>query len=146
MTDLPASPQPPGVAPRCSGVQHVALRSADVARARAFYVDTLGLPLLMESHDQFVVLAGETSVEVCGTPAAGAELRPRDPPPERELPPLGVEHLSLCCDSDRELARIAAALATHGIESTGPSTDELFERRFVAFRDPDGLRWQVYVS
>lgn len=141
MTDLSPVPHDrPGVAPRTSGVHHVALRSADVARARAFYVDALGLPLLMEAADQFVVLAGETSVGVCGAPPGSAPTQASAPPP------VGLAHLSLCCESDRELARIAAALAAHGIEMTGPATDELFERRFVSFLDPDGVRWQVYVS
>jgi catechol 2,3-dioxygenase-like lactoylglutathione lyase family enzyme len=140
MTNLEPTPRDPGVSPRCSGVQHVALRSADVARARAFYVDALGLPLLMESAEQFVVLAGETSVGVSAAPPGTIEA------PAADASPIGVSHLSLSCESDRELARIAAALVAHGIASTGPDTDALFERRFVAFRDPDGVRWEVYVS
>jgi catechol 2,3-dioxygenase-like lactoylglutathione lyase family enzyme len=133
-------PPLPAVAPQCTGVQHVALRSADLARSRGFYVETLGLPLLMDSHDQFVVLAGQTSVGV-HAPAAGTPDAVMLEPPR-----VGLEYLSLCCETDGELARIAEALAARGIDSTGVCTDAVLERRFVAFRDPDGIRWEVYVT
>ena len=127
----------PAIAPRTSGVHHVALRSADLARSREFYVAALGLPLLMESHDQFVVLAGQTSVGVHGGGAG------TDPP---DAPRTGLHHLSLGCDSDAELARIAEALASRGVASSGVRIDELFDRRYVAFHDPDGVCWEVYVT
>jgi glyoxylase I family protein len=137
MPGIPREDALPAITPRTSGVHHVALRSADLARSREFYVAALGLPLLMESHDQFVVLAGQTSVGVHGG-AAGT-----DPP---DAPRTGLHHLSLGCDSDAELARIAEALAARGVESTGVRTDELFDRRYVSFHDPDGIRWEVYVT
>ena len=40
----------------------------------------------------------------------------------------------------------AGALAAHGVESSGVCTDALFERQFVSFRDPDGIRWEVCVA
>ena len=149
MTTRPPDPFPPsstatsaafgGIALRCSGVRHIALRSADLARARGFYVEALGLPLLMESSEQFVVLAGETSVAVHGpAPPSGA----RDSHPEGT----GLDHPALACDSEAELARIAGALAAHGVVSSGVRTDALFERQFVSFCDPDGIRWEVCVA
>lgn len=127
----------PAVAPRTSGVHHVALRTADLARSRDFYVAALGFPLLMEAADQFVVLAGETSVGVHDLGAG------TDPP---ATPRAGLDHLSLGCESEAELARIAEALAARGVASSGVCTDELFDRRYVAFHDPDGIRWEVYVA
>lgn len=128
---------PPALAGRTSGVHHVALRSADLARSREFYVAALGLPLLMESHEQFVVLAGETSVGVH---------RGAPPGDEPRAPGIGLDHLSLDCDSEAELARIAEALAARGVASSGVCSDALFDRRYVSFCDPDGIRWEVYAA
>ena len=139
MTNPDAVPdeRPAAIALGCSGVQHVALCSGDLARSREFYVTALGLPLLMESAYQFVVLAGQTSVGVHG------------PAPAREPLDLGhgaLLHLALGCNSEAELVRIADELAARGIESSGVSVDELFDRRYVRFRDPDGVHWEVCVT
>lgn len=125
------------VAPSCTVVHHVALRSADLARSREFYVDALGLPLLMEGTALFIVLAGQTSIGVHG-PASTT-------PPDDTFDParVGLEHVTLGCESDDELARVAGELAARGVETSGVCTDELFGRRYVAFRDPDGIRWEL---
>ena len=116
------------VTPRCTGVQRVELASADLARAREFYVDALGFPLLLDTQAKVVVLVGETPVAVHGSPAT---------------PPLGVERLVVGCEGDAELDRVAAALAGRGVETDGVRVDELFGRRRIAFRDPDGVRWEL---
>ena len=143
MTNPQAMPdeRPAAIALRCGAVQHVALCSGDLARAREFYVAALGLPLLMESADQFIVLAGQTSVGVhCTTSSSDQVYGPR----EKEH--AGLLHLALGCESDAELARIAEELATRGVATTGVCIDDLFDRRYVRFRDPDGIHWEVCVT
>ena len=139
----PRSSSPASVAaivPQCTFVQHVALRSTDLERARRFYVDALGLPLLMETAELFVVLAGQTSLAIHGPAPATAG------PGGGAVVHAGLEHLVLGCDGEDELARVAGALAAHGVDSTGIRTDEVFGRRSVAFRDPDGVHWELTVT
>lgn len=133
----PARTAAPVVVPRCTIVQHVALRSADLARARDFYVEALGFPLLMETTTMCVVLAGQTTISVHG-PAGASAL---DDAPDDAC--VGVEHLVLGCEGDAELERVARALAELGVHTGGIRVDELFGRRYVAFRDPDGIRWEI---
>lgn len=44
---------------------------SDVARAKAFYTETLGLPLAYDMGDVFAVRTGDTVLNVYSTPAAG---------------------------------------------------------------------------
>ena len=39
------------IAPRTAGIHHLTLRSTDLARSRAFYGNTLGLPIVIETPE-----------------------------------------------------------------------------------------------
>src|SRR3954463_16124656 len=108
-----ASAELAAVTPRCTGVQRVELQSADLARARDFYVDALGFPLLLEARAMFVVLVGETPVAVHGH----ADEHTGEPTGEQVG--AGLERLVVGCDGDVELERVGAALATRGVATSG---------------------------
>ncbi len=122
------------------GVHHVALRSADLGRSRAFYAETLGFPVALELPNLVIFLVGATAVAVRG-PEAGT---PRDD----RFDPLrvGLDHLAMACAQEPELERVAAALARAGVPSTGVKLDEVLGKRYVAFKDPDGIAWELYMA
>ena len=121
------------------GVHHVALRCTDLARARQFYVDRLGFPVLLEAEDMFIFAAGQTAFAVR---SPGSTTAPSDAfDPFR----VGLDHIALGCADAAELRRVADALATSGITSTGVKRDPTLGKDYVAFKDPDGIQWELYM-
>jgi glyoxylase I family protein len=122
------------------GVHHIALRSTDLARSRRFYADTLGFPVVLEVPRLFLFLAGATAIAVRGPEA--------QTPPSDMFSPFraGLDHLALGCTEERELQRVAAALASAGVESTGVKLDPVLNRKYVAFKDPDRIAWELYMA
>jgi glyoxylase I family protein len=127
-----------GINMKTTGVHHVSLRSTDLARAKVFYIERLGFPLLLETEELFLFLAGATPIGVRG-PAASTL-------PEDAFDPfrVGLDHVALGCTDVRELHRVAAALTEAGVEHTGVKTDALLQKEYVAFKDPDGIKWELY--
>jgi glyoxylase I family protein len=138
MTASTIAPSPVNI--RTAGVHHVALRVTDLARARVFYLERLGFPLLMDSPELFLFAAGGTAFGI------------RGPAPETEATDafspfrVGLDHVALACADEAELRRVADALSTSGIENTGVKMDELLGKPYVSFRDPDGIKWEFYQS
>jgi catechol 2,3-dioxygenase-like lactoylglutathione lyase family enzyme len=130
---------PPAVAPRTTGMHHVALRVTDLGRARLFYLERLGFPLVKEAAGAFLFAAGGVVVGVRG-PAPETD-------PADAFDPLrvGLDHLALTCPDEQELRRVAAALSAAGIEHTGVKRDAVFGNLYLAFRDPDGIKWEFYL-
>jgi glyoxylase I family protein len=123
---------------KTSGVAHLALRVTDYGRAKRFYLETLGFPLLMETENLFIFSAGATAIGVRGPDA-------KTPKADRFSPfRVGLDHLALGCEQDAELQRVARALAEAGITNTGVKLDPTLNKRYVAFKDPDGISWEFY--
>jgi catechol 2,3-dioxygenase-like lactoylglutathione lyase family enzyme len=133
----------PAIAPigvRTTGVHHVAIRCTDIARARLFYIERLGFPVLIDTPDLFIFAAGQTAFGVRG-PA------PTTPADDTFDPfRVGLDHIALGCDDAAELRRVADALASAGIESTGVKVDPTLGKEYVAFKDPDGVKWELYMA
>ena len=127
------------IAVRTPGVHHLALRVTDLARARVFYLDRLGFPLLLDSPELFLFGAGATAIAVRG-PAPETDAADRFSPFR-----VGLDHVALACESVDELHRVADALAAAGVEQTGVITDAVLGKPYVAFRDPDGIKWELYL-
>ena len=129
----------PAIAPRTTGIHHVSLRVTDLARARIFYHERLGFPLVKEAPGAFLFVAGAVVVGV------------RAPAPETSADDVfdpfrvGLDHLALGCPDEEELRRVGAALTAAGIEHTGIKRDAVFGNLYLAFRDPDGIKWEFYL-
>jgi catechol 2,3-dioxygenase-like lactoylglutathione lyase family enzyme len=125
---------------KTTGVHHVALRVSDLPRARRFYTETLGFPVIAEMPDLVLFLAGGTAFGL----RAPTEQTPRGDSfsPFR----VGVDHIALACADESELDRVAEALSREGIENTGTKTDDALGKRYVAFKDPDRIAWELYMA
>ncbi|HEX3233451.1 MAG TPA: VOC family protein [Gemmatimonadales bacterium] len=126
------------IKPQTPGIHHVGLRVRDFARAKQFYTETLGFPVLLDFPEVFLFAAGGTAVGVRG-PAANT------PPGDRFNPfRVGLDHVALGCADELELKRVAGALTAAGVENTGIKLDEALGKRYVGFKDPDGIAWEFY--
>ncbi len=125
---------------KTTGVHHIALRVSDLARAKRFYTEVLGFPILMEAPNLILFLAGGTAFGLRGPTE-------RMPAGDRFDPfRVGVDHIALACVEEAELERVADALAAAGVESTGAKLDETLGKRYVAFKDPDRIAWEFYMA
>ena len=121
------------------GIHHVALRVSDYARAKRFYIETLGFPVLLEVPNLLLFAAGGTAIAIRGPDAetpAGDLFTPFR---------VGLDHIALGCTDEGELERVAAALSAAGIENTGAKLDPALGKRYVAFKDPDRIAWEFYM-
>lgn len=125
---------------KTTGVHHVALRSTDMERSKRFYIETLGFELLMETPELFLFKAGDA--------AFGVRAPDADTPGGDTFNPfrVGLDHIALACDDEAEIQRVAKALTEAGIENTGVKTDETLGKRYVAFKDPDQISWELYMA
>lgn len=129
-----------GISMQTNGVHHVALRTTDLSRARVFYVERLGFPVLLEQPGLLIFAAGSTAIAVRGPDAT-------TPSDDRFNPMrVGLDHLALGCGDAQELRRVAAALTAEGIDNTGVKTDSTLNKEYVAFKDPDGISWEYYMA
>jgi catechol 2,3-dioxygenase-like lactoylglutathione lyase family enzyme len=112
---------------RTSGVDHVVLHTGDVARAKKFYTEVLGMTVYRENDRQVFLHAGDQGVALFrregGTPmTAGNDLN----------------HLALRV-ADGTYESLKAELERHGVAVTGRPGEE----HCIYFEDPDGHRLQL---
>jgi glyoxylase I family protein len=127
------------IRPNTPGVHHVALRVTDLERAKRFYTETLGFDLLMEADNLFLFQAGSTAFGIRG-PEEGTPAGDRFNPFR-----VGLDHVALACSDEGELERVAGSLADAGVENTGVKMDETLGKKYVAFKDPDRISWELYM-
>ena len=125
---------------KTAGIHHVALRSTDMERSKRFYTETLGFELALETPELFLFLAGGT--------AFGVRAPDAQTPDGDKFNPfrVGLDHVALSCDDEAELERVAKALTEAGVENTGVKTDETLGKKYVAFKDPDRISWELYMA
>ena len=125
--------------PKTAGVHHVVLRSVDLPRSRRFYAETIGFEVVLELPNLILFAAGSTVIGVRGPETESA----RD---DRFSPfRVGLDHVALGCGEEPELHRVAAGLAKAGVPNTGVKLDEALQTPYVAFKDPDGIAWELYL-
>jgi catechol 2,3-dioxygenase-like lactoylglutathione lyase family enzyme len=143
------------IAPQTTGVHHLTLRSSDLTRARHFYGSTLGFPIVLETRDSFGTLAGstllvvrrsDTPASVLSTGSAASRASAGDARGRIDPVRVGLDYVALGCADEAELVRVARALETALVPTTGLRFDEVLRRRFVAFTDPDGIAWEFYMA
>lgn len=121
-----------------SGISHAAIRVTDLARARAFYVDFLGFPVVLEGDDVVVVKVGNALLGVRGDAP--------DTPAGDRFDPLrvGLDHLALVVDNAADLEEMKRVLDDAGVRNEGVMDDTSFDARALVFYDPDGIAIELY--
>ncbi|MBC7890910.1 MAG: VOC family protein [Sphingobacteriaceae bacterium] len=121
------------------GIHHIALRSSDFARTKAFYQDTLGFQMVLETHDLIGCMVGSVFVGF-------KKASPKNPDDTTFTPfNIGLDHIAMACEDETELHRVADALQAAGVENTGVKTDPTLQKLYVAFKDPDRIAWEFYM-
>jgi len=125
--------------PKTPGIHHICLRVLDMNITRNFYQNTLGLPLALDSSDLIIFQAGSVFIA----------FRKANPKQESEaiFNPFGIglDHLAMACETEDELNRFTKGLADAGIENTGVKFDDILQKKYVAFKDPDRIQWEFYM-
>ena len=122
------------------GIHHIALRSIDLARSKQFYTQLLGFPLILEKENLFIFMAGSTAIAVRGPETAtpkGDVFNPFR---------VGLDHLALACTAEAELEALAVALTAARVQNTGVKLDTTLNKKYVAFKDADGISWELFMK
>lgn len=121
-------------------VHHIAIICTDYQKSKCFYTDLLGLVIVKEtyraerqSYKLDLALNGEYILELFSFP---------DPPRRVSRPEAaGLRHLAFAVADLEEQVRI---LEEKGIRAEPVRIDELTQKRFTFFPDPDGLPIELY--
>ena len=120
-------------------MHHVAIIVSDYERAKEFYVEKLGFPVLRENFREdrgdwkLDLKLGDGELEIFAIPGAP----PRLSNPEAR----GLRHLAFRVD-DIQVAVLQ--LKVRGIECEPIRWDPYSEKRMTFFRDPDGLPLELH--
>lgn len=121
-----------------TGLAHLGLRVSDLARARQFYVDTLGFEPLRESPDLLICDAYGTFIAFRGNAT-------QTPPHDRFNPyRVGLDHVALEVADSNVLLDMKRELDLAGVPNNGIEQDELTHASYISFFDPDGIAWELY--
>jgi glyoxylase I family protein len=122
------------------GIHHVAIICSDYERSKHFYVNILGLPIIEET---FRAARNSYKLDLDVGNGGAIELFSFPKPPDRPSNPeaCGLRHLAFRVD---DLEAAVAYLTTNGIAVEAIRTDELTNKRFTFFKDPDGLPLELY--
>ena len=124
---------------RLERMHHVAIIVSDYQRAREFYVEKLGFPVLRENFREergdwkLDLKFGDGELEIFAIP--GAPERPSYPEAR------GPRHLAFRVENIEEAVR---DLEARGIPCEPIRWDPYSERRMTFFRDPDGLPLELH--
>jgi glyoxylase I family protein len=120
-------------------LHHVAIICSDYPRARHFYTEVLGLPVMAETYRaerdswKLDLRLGNGQLELFSFP---------DAPPRPSYPEAcGLRHLAFAVP---DLQASIAELAAHGVICEAVRVDTLTGKRFTFFSDPEGLPLELY--
>ncbi len=123
-----------------TGIHHVAIICSDYPRSKAFYTDTLELPVIDENYraerDSYkcdIALPDGNQLELFSFP--GAPARPNRPEAQ------GLRHLAFRVNN---IDDVTSRLSAKGVSCEPIRTDPFTQQRFTFFADPDGLPLELY--
>ena len=138
-----------------NGLHHLLVRVQDPERSRRFYEDLLGASFLELPVDATFVAAWKghpsegkllalpigTTFLILAPPLEGTPDDDRFD--ERRI---GVDHLAFGVPDEAALEEVVTALGRAGVATAGIEDDPVLGKRYVAFRDPDNVQWEFFVS
>jgi glyoxylase I family protein len=117
---------------------HLGLRISDLARAKNFYVDTLGFRLVREAQTAVFIDAHGVLIALLG-PAEQTGAADRFDPFR-----IGLDHLALAIADAGELEGLREQLDAAGVLNHGIERDPGTGATYISFYDPDGIAWELY--
>ncbi|OOG41564.1 VOC family protein [Rhodanobacter sp. C05] len=126
--------------PLLTAIHHVALICSDYPRSRAFYSETLELPIVREVYRE---ARDSWKCDLLVSPGVQLELFSfPDPPPRPSRPEAqGLRHLAFAVS---DVDAVVSVLDERGVSCEAVRVDEYTGRRFTFFADPDGLPIELY--
>lgn len=122
------------------GIHHVAILTNDYERSKAFYTKVLGFVILKETYREErksykldLAINGQYQVELFSFP----EYKERASFPEQK----GLRHLAFSVDN---IEQSVAELITKGVDVQGIRIDEITNKKFCFFYDPNGQPLELY--
>ena len=121
-----------------NGWSHLGLRVTNLARAKRFYVDTLGCPLVRETEQAVFVNVAGMLIALLGADA--------HTPGDDHFDPfrVGLDHLALAVEDPSQLADMQRELDAAGVRNNGVEVDPETHRQYISFYDPDDIAWELY--
>ena len=126
--------------PLLKSIHHVAIICYDYPISRAFYSETLGLPIV---HEVYREARQSWKCDLLVSPGVQLELFSFPTPPSRPSRPeaQGLRHLAFAVD---DIDASISTLAARGVPCEPVRVDEYTGRRFTFFADPDDLPIELY--
>jgi glyoxylase I family protein len=125
---------------KIGSVHHIAIICSDYERSKSFYTDILGLTIIREvyreernSYKLDLANNGNYIIELFSFP---------DPPSRTSKPEAcGLRHLAF---SVTNIEEAIVSLNRKGVETEPVRIDELTNKKFTFFSDPDDLPLELY--
>jgi glyoxylase I family protein len=121
-------------------IHHVAILTDDYKRSKTFYTDVLGFKILAETYREErqsykldLTINGQYQVELFSFP----EFKERASFPEQK----GLRHLAFAVEN---IEASVAELVSKGVDVQGIRVDELTNKKFCFFYDPNGQPLELY--
>ncbi|HEY4286074.1 MAG TPA: VOC family protein [Puia sp.] len=121
-------------------IHHIAILTDDYPRSKTFYTEVLGFTVIQEtyraersSYKLDLAIAGHYQVELFSFP----DFRERASYPEAK----GLRHLAFAVDN---VEAAAEELRNKGVAVEPVRVDELTQKKFVFFTDPNGQPLELY--
>ena len=121
-----------------NGLSHIGLRVTDVARAKRFYVDTLGSQLVRE-------IDGAVLINVYGMLFAlyGDDYALFKKGSLRSFSSR-VRSYRSCYRRPKYSKNLKQELDAAGVRNNGVEVDPETHDKYISFYDPDGIAWELY--
>jgi glyoxylase I family protein len=123
-----------------NGLSHLGLRVTNLARAKRFYVDTLGCQLVREIDGAVLVNVYGTLIALYGADSHSASDDHFDPFR------VGLDHLALAVEDVSILEDLKQDLDAAGVRNHGVEEDRETHDKYISFYDPDGIAWELYAA
>jgi glyoxylase I family protein len=123
-------------------IHHVAIICSDYEKSKKFYLDILKLSIIKET---FRATRNSYKLDLRVGNGDIIELFSFPNPSERPSKPeaCGLRHLAFQVD---DIDATVDYLKSHGVEVENIRIDEITEKRFTFFKDPDNLPLEIYES
>ncbi len=125
---------------KIKGIHHVAILTNDYERSKAFYTKVLGFVIVKETYREErksykldLAINGQYQVELFSFP----EYKERASFPEQK----GLRHLAFSVDN---IEQSVAELIAKGVDVQGIRVDEITNKKFCFFYDPNGQPLELY--